>query len=549
MTLEDIHATLVHLNMITVNDTVAPPRPLPGQSIKFPKGRKNGIARKHLQRTQTQDDEKAKGPFVPPVSYEVRWNPKDVEEYLARWEAKNYFKLQPEKLKWSPFISARTRKSEQFVPEAVGVSEDAGPKSSVASGGEQSWTPEPTSGWEAEIPPPLSRAPVSALFDDNVEIVTPANNNPAPSASEPSVAQSTSSGSSWDADQLEKDRILAERLATMPERRLRSRGLSNDTSSATGALLDDRPSLTERRRSSRQPLSMSPLTYRAPRGNGRFTTTSVQEDEDHKKRQLRARSNGSQEIKRNIGSPASSRSVSPRKRRRVDSSPEVAPAVLPSPSPVRRSLRHTENHNHPVETSVESRQQQQRRSTRTTNGNKPVFSKSIMAPPTLNGHIKSSDSRRDVEEQLFEGLEEDDLENGIVHSPADEMKYEDTGTPATLMNSRHSAPSDDTVFNADGGGAVLSKGTPPARRTDSEIQSVAAQKQPTGVVHAQQPSLSSLPVTASMGYEELGDEDAEGEDDIDAEGEPDDEEEQLVLASVSMNTIEGSTRNGQIFAV
>ena len=59
MTIEDIHATLVQLNMISVLDSSQPPKPLPGQTIKFPKGRKNGIARKHLQRTQTHDDEKA----------------------------------------------------------------------------------------------------------------------------------------------------------------------------------------------------------------------------------------------------------------------------------------------------------------------------------------------------------------------------------------------------------------------------------------------------------------------------------------------------------
>ncbi|KAA1467313.1 hypothetical protein DENSPDRAFT_792496, partial [Dentipellis sp. KUC8613] len=66
MTLEDVYNTLSELDMIHVRGTQSPPkpRPLPGQSIKFPRGRKNGVARRHLVRTQTQDDDAPQGPFA-----------------------------------------------------------------------------------------------------------------------------------------------------------------------------------------------------------------------------------------------------------------------------------------------------------------------------------------------------------------------------------------------------------------------------------------------------------------------------------------------------
>ncbi|TFY53997.1 hypothetical protein EVJ58_g9122 [Rhodofomes roseus] len=114
VTIEDICNTLVQLGMIKIDDPANRPKPMPGQAIKFPKGRKNGIARKHLQRRETHDEEKVKGPFVAPTKYEIHWDSEDVERYLANMEAKNYVTLKPEKLKWSPFIVSRTRKSEQL---------------------------------------------------------------------------------------------------------------------------------------------------------------------------------------------------------------------------------------------------------------------------------------------------------------------------------------------------------------------------------------------------------------------------------------------------
>jgi hypothetical protein len=113
MTIEDVYNTLIQRNMISTREVTSPPvRPSPGQSIKYPKGRKNGVARRHLQRTQTQDEENSKSPFVAPKEYDIRWDRKKVEEYLNMWEGKGYLRLKPEKLKWSPFLLARMKKTD-----------------------------------------------------------------------------------------------------------------------------------------------------------------------------------------------------------------------------------------------------------------------------------------------------------------------------------------------------------------------------------------------------------------------------------------------------
>lgn len=128
MTLKDVHSTLVQLNMINVRDATPPPiRPSPGQTIKYPKGRKNGVARRHLQRTQTKD-KAADGQFTPPTQYEISWDREKVSQYLRNWETKGYMTIRPEKLKWSPFLTTRTQ-----VPFANGEAGNAGtPSTSYA---------------------------------------------------------------------------------------------------------------------------------------------------------------------------------------------------------------------------------------------------------------------------------------------------------------------------------------------------------------------------------------------------------------------------------
>ncbi|KIM39960.1 hypothetical protein M413DRAFT_188410 [Hebeloma cylindrosporum] len=130
MTIEDVCNTLIQQNMIYIREPTPPIiRPSPGQTIKFPKGRKNGVARRQLQRLQSShtptydgnshsptpkinghgnEHDTNKGPFVPPKHYEIRFEREKVEAYLRKWESKGYMRLKPEKLQWTPYLVTRS---------------------------------------------------------------------------------------------------------------------------------------------------------------------------------------------------------------------------------------------------------------------------------------------------------------------------------------------------------------------------------------------------------------------------------------------------------
>lgn len=112
--MEDVCKTLMQQNMIFIQEDTPPPfRPSPGQSIKFPRGRKNGLARRQLQKLQTQgkDTNEKHAPdnasFVPPKNYEIEFDREKVNEYLRNWEKKGYVKLKPDKLQWTPYLTTR----------------------------------------------------------------------------------------------------------------------------------------------------------------------------------------------------------------------------------------------------------------------------------------------------------------------------------------------------------------------------------------------------------------------------------------------------------
>jgi len=129
MTIEDIFVTLTQQGMISAREVTPPPlKPIPGQSIKFPKGRKNGLARKQLQRVQSGSSKKneiepPKGPFVPPTLYEIKWDRERVIDWLSRWEAKGYLKLRAEKLRWSPYVLTRKEKEQEEAKEGLQAAE------------------------------------------------------------------------------------------------------------------------------------------------------------------------------------------------------------------------------------------------------------------------------------------------------------------------------------------------------------------------------------------------------------------------------------------
>uniref|UniRef100_A0A8H7Y3Q1 Histone acetyltransferase n=1 Tax=Psilocybe cubensis TaxID=181762 RepID=A0A8H7Y3Q1_PSICU len=195
MTIEDVCNTLVQLNMIYIREATPPPiRPSPGQSIKFPKGRKNGLPRKQLQRLQShsatpnghsgsaQDkdrdgggagagDGSGKGAFVPPKHYEIRWDREKVDAYLRKWEAKGYLALKPEKLQWTPYIVART--------EAAVVGEQI---PAVSAGVEDGATKEQQQQQQSVVvpPPPMVHEPETPATPVSVPAAPPPDPDPDP---------------------------------------------------------------------------------------------------------------------------------------------------------------------------------------------------------------------------------------------------------------------------------------------------------------------------------------------------------------------------------
>lgn len=511
MTLEDIHSTLLQLNMISVLDSNQPTKPLPGQTIKFPKGRKNGIARKHLQRTQTHDDDKVRGPFVPPTRYKVRWDADDVADYLARWEAKGYLKLSPEKLKWSPFILSRAKKTQSSEGDAA-FGTEAGDARGASTEAQLSEANGSVLDGAADIQSLVekTRSPAFALFDDdNVEVVRASTSRDARSSdhtdADGSRARSTS------VDPIDKTRAKRNRTASgdgpSAIRRLRSRDPVNESTP-----LRRRPHTPRQDALAQSDRRKYPVRSRFAQAGNDPSTPSLDDDAalaarlamelDSPRRQLRSRrpSNDSMSVQKR--SNAASRSVSPKKRRRVDSSPEVE--KTPPRSPVTR------------------------RSSRMGEKNVPVYPKSTPATPSrrsarrANGRtpIKPTMALREEEEEEEEEEEDpqqrlpafDGFASGDAGTATDmeDGKYEDADTPATgaTAASRHSVPSDDTMIGAD-----------PARSKMSPISRL----DPLSVLAQVAGEIADANAAMDVREAEAEDEDAEGEEDLDAEGEPDED--------------------------
>ena len=530
MTLEDIHSTLVHLNMISVLDSSQAPKPLPGQTIKFPKGRKNGIARKHLQRSTTHDDEKVKGPFVPPTRYKVRWDAEQVEEYLARWEAKGHLKLHPEKLKWSPFILSRAHKTQSSEGEVAAGQNGVFPGSSA----EDTLT-ESNGATVDGVEVGKTRSPAFALFDDdNVEVVRA-------SASRDSAASETAEADvrSPSAEPVPRTRPKRNRTRDVGDppsiRRLRSRDSVNESTPVGRRLYTPRreaSSRSERRKNptrSRLDVSSTPMSRPDFRGT---TSPSVDDDAayaamlaqelDQPRRQLRGRRPSAAESpqvpSRLVSTP---RSPSPRKRRRVDSSPEVerTPALRASVS--RRASRRAVVSLPPNPKSTPTSAQKQQRQ---SNGR---FSRTSKPRPSRSAVVALRQEEEEDEQLPAAGVyaEGDYPYNGYV-AAADDSKYDDADTSATGITaaSRHSVPSDDTMIGGDStgvtGGEPQVKVATPALDALSVLASVAAEERHNYII-----DFGPVEGVPQLGDFIFGDEDAEGEDDPDAEGEPDYDED------------------------
>ncbi|KAJ6468407.1 hypothetical protein C8R45DRAFT_1105764 [Mycena sanguinolenta] len=338
MTMEDVHATLVQQGMIAVQEA-PPPRikPSPGQSIKFPKGRKNGVARRHLQRTQTDranagDPDASKGPFVPPTQYEIHWERDKVTEYLNNWESKGYLQLNPSKLQWSPYVLAKTHKTEAVSAADTSTlltTEKLVAKRLLVNGNGAHASSSSTNGHSTPsgVAMPLAGSPiVEDLFEGELPTVFP----PRTRSETPEDGVDV---------QMERDKELATRLAADTPRTLRSR--SGQQSVATTPLSATPLAVTPRRGRGRPRKSETAVKENAK--EKRRPSNDAAEDEEHEEqegRQLRSRGFApSLLLARSTPTPPSRR-ASPRKRRRVESSPEeeASPSMpsvpLRTPSPV-----------------------------------------------------------------------------------------------------------------------------------------------------------------------------------------------------------------------
>lgn len=518
MTIEDTCNTLLHLRMIQTDDPVNRPKPMPGQAIKVLKGRKNGIARKHLQRRETHDDDKLKGPFVAPTRYEIHWDPDEVALYLADMASKNYVTLKPEKLKWSPFIVSRTSKTEQLPTANSATAQALGAQAMIASDAVPAVveTPGPVADLR-DLGAMHSESPFDLFNDDVVENVSSPPRDasrqpqgmdvdPSPSVPDGSLppgsthepASETTAGSDPSPEetqtneqtQLELDEAMARKLARdlqMSDRSLRRRS-TNDAKSAEDArqrTQDESPTVRKSRPAAGRRTSVRVTANVSPVKAGSGARRASQGDRDEAaKRPLRSRT-----IEPDAARGATSaRSVSPRKRRRVESPQPME--VDTATTPFRRSSRRG--------VTEEPTGRGQRRAPMRRNTDMPV------RPPSpiktrRSPRKPTSDAATFEAPYDAEGAGEQDVE----------MQDESVNSPLTGAASRHSVPSEVTLVVTPTA-AGMNKGSP-------------------GGPVAMPPVLSAVDDGAYGGMDvdedEKDDDYTADHEDEDAEGEPDEEGE------------------------
>lgn len=391
MTIEDIHTTLTQQNMIFAREMTPPPvRPSPGQSIKFPKGRKHGIARRHLQRTQTNDDSDTavKAPFIPPTHYEIRWDRDKVTHYLAIWEAKGYLTLKPEKLKWSPFLVTRVKKSEGLQALADAAAELSSRVDAVSL----DETPAPSN--EPTTPSNGTRHPSVSLFGDSVGT---SDSNAVP----PTFGEESESALPVIEPymQQEQSQTPSPKVEHTPARQTHKPTNGSTIQSFNGQL------------SARKNRSRSASQAEQSWADDEALAAKLALEERPATRSLRTRADESPDLKRTLSSASATRLA---KRRRVESSPE---SEVGSPPGIDMTPRHNVVPSTP-----------RLKPTSVKNGVLRVLS------PTHN-HVVPS-----IQTQLAYRADEVSID----------IKAEAVTTPLTGLTSLHSLPtSEDTVVTGD----------------------------------------------------------------------------------------------------
>jgi hypothetical protein len=482
MTTEDIHTTLTQQNMISSREDTPPPvRPSPGQSIKFPKGRKHGIARRHLQRTQTNDDidTAAKAPFSPPTQYELRWDREKVAQYLATWEAKGYLKLKPEKLKWSPFLLARTKKTE----------------------GLQTLTTE-------------SLAHVDPITLDSTSITTNGPTTPQNGARHPSVCPDTNSQPQGhhpgneinlpifenQISQQDRNRSPSDEIHDTPRMkhpRSQPKIFTSSTNDLNGDSAVHGPSARGHHTRS---ASARASELEQSLADDEALAAKLALEERRSSRSLRSRPERTPDLRRTLSSTSATRSSSPRKRRRVESSPESEGGSLPnSGTPVNGIPSQQPN-------GLTSSRRHQRKTSQLLNGSTTALDTPHL-PTLLPQHDIATVSPPSPT-----------MKTSTTNNVADvDVKSEVATTPLTALTSRHSVPSDDTVI------AINSE-----RASNGELDSKAVEriedKDPGGAMVLAD-EVADEDANADEDLDAEGDADADADEDLDAEGEIDAEGE------------------------
>lgn len=510
MTLEDTYNALVQHNMIRSWDRHSTPRPLPGQSLKIVKGRKSGVARKALHRMNTYDDDRAKGPFVPPVSYEIHWDSEVVAHYLAKWESKGYLTLKPENLRWSPFLVSRILKSEVLPDEAL------------PSATTETMTPTTpgfmTPGLRQGEGSSRTDSPAFALFEDDNEDqdgtgVLPVLKSRRAKAASPDALASSSPDSK-----------------VTPVRRLTRR----QTSGTLSTPRPPPPPSSIRRTRSAVKLRGTPHDEATMIAEDAALAAKLAMEEGRPRRQLRSRSNTEQE-KRPLSPPSvSTRSTAPpRKKRRVE-----------SPSP---PARHTRSQG-VVTAPVTRRSENSRRSSMRSQGTstpirrpKPLRKPSKLVSEVVDSSPAQSRSSpppaspspapsHNEEEDM--AVEQSVSVHGRPEVDEADVKDDDRDTPLTGMTSGHSVGhSEDTVYATDDQHSVAHKVSPPFTVPEPHVSIPVLPMSDASVppISTEGDVGSDADAEGELDLEdddpdaegEAYDIDAEGEDDLDAEGEPD----------------------------
>ncbi|KAG2035926.1 hypothetical protein BDR03DRAFT_934707 [Suillus americanus] len=494
MTIEDIYNTLHDQGMISVQSATPPMRPTPGQAIKFPRGRKNGIARRHLQRQSTLNKEEEAGskvntPFIPPTRYQITWDPEKVQHYLEAWEKKGYMKLKPERLKWTPFVLARTKAGGEVLQVELGAG--MGALNGVA-----------------ETPIPVT---------EQVDKQTPA---PGPAEPSVSVSEATPTETHYVSDtpaaRLFDDLIAKNPETPVPKKQLRSRvkggevprSVFSRTQSSRNTIT--RTALPRHTRS----VSVRPITGidgavhgAAPQTNELAEQSSP--DIPAKRRRGRARIkppddalSAVSESGRMTVSPSPSRPLTRVKRRRIESPESETPSEHVEDHAEPGGPTHSNGHINPVS---------------------EVGQEEDVSHHSSGSYGSVNNGAQSLRVETTSSMSELDTRSSLAQSqpPDDEIKSEEADTPLTGITSRHSVPK-----TANGIGTKDSGGSDIIRAVHSPTS------QTTGRESAGQDSVPSCSAPALST-------DLDQYSDLDAEGEPDDESLNQALGSHLNPTISG----------